>query len=125
MLKLDLLPAAPQRSAGTLLLGAGPVFGDLDFSSLKETKPDALFEAWLALPEEHHKPMDAESQDIFELNYLCAYPEGYSQQSIEWVNGECARRPHNPAFEVFFVYSQKQGRLDLNFRGLRKAVEPL
>ncbi|QOC23700.1 hypothetical protein IC757_06080 [Wenzhouxiangella sp. AB-CW3] len=217
------------------------LFGDLGFSTLKETKPDALFEAWLALPEDQRKPMDAEFQDIFELScekgfraiideaswqmqddpealtefietlsdlpnhyhramityldhpecwkgatrfyhadtlpywrkrknmghrpaavddgsirqlaaqirnyfhrtkgrgnnciverfrrgeldYFFAYPEDYSQQSIEWVDGEFDRRPHNPAFEVIFVYSQKEGTLDLNFRGPRKAVEPL
>ena len=60
-----------------------------------------------------------------ELGYFFAYPEDYSQQSIEWVNGEFGRRPHNPAFEVIFVYSQREGTLDLNFRGPRKAVEPL
>ena len=60
-----------------------------------------------------------------ELDYFFAYPEDYTQQSIEWVDGEFAPRPHNPAFEVIFVYSQKDGSLDLNFRGSRKAVEPL
>lgn len=60
-----------------------------------------------------------------ELDYFFAYPEDYSQQSIEWVDGEFGRRPHNPAFEVIFVYSQKEGTLDLNFRGSHKAVEPL
>ena len=60
-----------------------------------------------------------------ELDYFFAYPEDYSQQSIEWVNGEFDRRPHNPAFEVIYVYSQKEGSLDLNFRGSNKAVEPL
>jgi hypothetical protein len=60
-----------------------------------------------------------------ELDYFFAYPEDYSQQSIEWVNGEFDRRPHNPAFEVIYVYSQKEGTLDLNFRGSRKAIEPL
>jgi hypothetical protein len=59
------------------------------------------------------------------LDYFFAYPEDYSQQSIEWMDGEFGRRPHNPAFEVIFVYSQKEGTLDLNFRGARKAVEPL
>jgi hypothetical protein len=54
-----------------------------------------------------------------------AYPEDYSQQSIEWVDGEFGRRPHNPAFEVIYVYSQKEGSLDLNFRGSHKAIEPL
>jgi hypothetical protein len=60
-----------------------------------------------------------------ELDYFFAYPEDYSQQTIEWVNGEFDRRPHNPAFEVIYVYSQKKGSLDLNFRGSYKAIEPL
>jgi hypothetical protein len=60
-----------------------------------------------------------------ELDYFFAYPEDYSQQSVEWVNGEFARRPHTPAFEVVYVYSEKDGTLDLNFRGAFKAVEPL
>ena len=59
------------------------------------------------------------------LDYFFAYPEDYSQQSIEWVDGEFGRRPHNPAFEVIYVYSQKDGSLDLNFRGSYKAIEPL
>ncbi len=60
-----------------------------------------------------------------ELDYFFAYPEDYSQQSVEWVNGEFGRRPHNPAFEVIYVYSQKEGSLDLNFRGSFKAIDPL
>ena len=44
------------------------LLGDVDFSALKETKPDELFAAWLALPEDQRKPMDAEFQDIFELS---------------------------------------------------------
>jgi hypothetical protein len=60
-----------------------------------------------------------------ELDYFFAYPEDYSQQSIEWVNGEFDRRPHNPAFEVIYVYSQKEGSLDLHFRGSYKAIVPL
>jgi hypothetical protein len=60
-----------------------------------------------------------------ELDYFFAYPEDYSQHSIEWVNGEFGRRPHNPAFEVIYVYSKQDGTLDLNFRGSIKAVEPL
>jgi hypothetical protein len=60
-----------------------------------------------------------------ELDYFFAYPEDYSQQSVEWVEGEFKRRPHNPAFEVIYVYSQKDGTLDLNFRGSYKAIEPL
>lgn len=60
-----------------------------------------------------------------ELDYFFAYPEDYSQQSIEWVNGTFDRRPHNPALEVIYVYSQNEGSLDLNFRGSYKAIEPL
>ena len=60
-----------------------------------------------------------------ELDYFFAYPEDYSQHSIEWVNGEFGSRPHNPAFEVIYVYSKQDGTLDLNFRGSVKAVEPL
>jgi hypothetical protein len=60
-----------------------------------------------------------------DLDYFFAYPEDYSQQSVEWVDGTFARRPHNPAFEVIYVYSQKDGSLDLNCRGANKAIEPL
>jgi len=60
-----------------------------------------------------------------ERDYFFAYPEDYSRQSIEWVEGKFDRRPHKPAFEVIYVYSQKEGTLDLNFRGIHKAVEPL
>jgi hypothetical protein len=60
-----------------------------------------------------------------ELDYFFAYPEDYSQHSIEWVDGEFGRRPHNPAFEVIYVYSQKEGSLDLHFRGSYMAIEPL
>ena len=60
-----------------------------------------------------------------ERDYFFAYPEDYSQQSVEWVDGKFGRRPHNPAFEVIYVYSQNEGSLDLNIRGAYKAVEPL
>jgi len=216
------------------------LFGDLDFSAMKEGKPDELFAAWLTLTEAQRNAMDAEFRGIFEmscekgfraiideaefqmdedeftawveklsalpshyeramlvfldhnacwkgatrfyhadtltsswrkrknlphqkaavdnasiqklagfirtyfhhtdgrgnhcvveplrrgeLDYFFAYPEDYSQQSIEWVDGEFAPRPHNPAFEIIFVYSEKDGTLDLHFRGSYKAIEPL
>ncbi len=217
------------------------LLGDLDFSAIRDTQPDELFAAWLALPDDKRKAIDAEFLDIFEmscekgfhairdeaawhlnedpqayiefveklaalanhyeramvtfleypgfwkgathfyhadtlpywrkrknlshlpaaldqdsrrelaglirnyfhktegrgkncvvevlrrgdLDYFFAYPEDYSQQSIEWVNGEFGRRPHNPAFEVIYVYSEKEGSLDLNFRGSYKTIEPL
>jgi hypothetical protein len=60
-----------------------------------------------------------------ERDYFFAYPEDYSQQSVEWEKDEFKRRPHNPAFEVIYVYTQKGGSLDLNYRGPRKSIEPL
>ena len=60
-----------------------------------------------------------------DLDYFFAYPKDYATQSVEWVDGEFQIRPHNPAFEVVYVYSQKDGTLDLNYKGSRKAVEPL
>lgn len=60
-----------------------------------------------------------------ELDYFFCFPEDHSQQSPEWVDGKFDDRPHNPAFEVVFVYSQNEGTLDLNYKGSFKAVEPL
>jgi hypothetical protein len=60
-----------------------------------------------------------------ERDYFFVYPEDYGQQSLEWVNGEFSRRPHNPAFEVMYVWSEKQGTLEFHYRGGRAAVEPL
>lgn len=217
------------------------LFGDIDFSAMKEGKPDELFEAWLVLPVNQRSNTDAAFRDIYEmscekgflaiineaewqmqetpddlkafveklsalsnhyeramitfldhnsfwkgatrfyhadslpywrkrknmshnkaavdeaslnqlaesiryyfhhtegrgnncvvepfrrgnLDYYFAYPEDYSQQNIEWVDGEFDRRPHTPAFEIIYVYSQKESSLDLNIRGSKKAVEPL
>lgn len=215
--------------------------GNLDFAAMRETRPDELFAAWLALPDVQRNEMDAELREIFELScekefraiideaewhlaadpdarlmvveklaalanhferamvtfldhrqfwkgatcfyhadmlsywrkrkdlphvpaavdgaslteladlirgyfrrtegrgkncivepfrrgkldYFFAYPEDYSHQSVEWVNGEFDRRPHNPAFEVIYVYSQEEGSLDVNCRGSYRAIEPL
>ena len=52
-------------------------------------------------------------------------PEDYAQQRVEWVDGQFGHRPHHPAFEVIYVYSQRDGTLDVNIRGARTAVEPL
>jgi hypothetical protein len=58
-------------------------------------------------------------------DYFFAYPEDYSQNSPEWDSTGFAIRPHNPAFELIFVYSQSEGTLDLSCRGSKKATEPL
>ena len=43
------------------------LFGDLDFAGMKESKPDELFSAWLALPDAQRHEMDAVFQEIFEM----------------------------------------------------------
>jgi hypothetical protein len=60
-----------------------------------------------------------------EYDYFFAFPEDYSQHASEWVDGTFGRRAHNPAFEVIYVYSQQEGKLDLKFDGSNKAIEPL
>ena len=238
----DFFRQMPNALLARYFAGRG-VFGELDFAAMPETKPDALFGAWLHLSDGQRSAMDAEFADIFEMgcekgfraildeaqfhfnqaadpdgstafveklsalashheramvtfldhpefwkgatrfyhadtlsywrkrkklghqaaavdaasvdqlvtamrtyfhhtegrgkncvvepfrrgerDYFFAYPEDFSQQSIEWVDGDFAQRPHTPAFEVVFVYSQAEGSLDLNYRGAKKAIEPL
>ena len=59
------------------------------------------------------------------LDYFFAFPEDYSQQEPEWVNGVFTPRPHTPAFEVIFIYSQVDGSLDIHYQGSYKAIQPL
>lgn len=58
-------------------------------------------------------------------HYFFAYPEDYGQTQIEYEQGRLERRPHRPAFEVVFVYSQANGTLDTFFRGRRQTVRDL
>jgi hypothetical protein len=60
-----------------------------------------------------------------DLDYFFAYPEDYAQASVEWVGKEFKRRPHHPAFEIIFVYSQGEGTLDIYLSGDRKPVPDL
>ncbi len=60
-----------------------------------------------------------------DLDYLFAYPEDYAQASLEWEGKEFKRRPHHPAFEIIFVYSQNDGTLDTYLSGDRKPVPDL
>lgn len=57
-----------------------------------------------------------------DLDYFFAYPEDYAQASVEWEGKEFKRRPHHPAFEIIFVYSQRDGTLDIYLSGGRKSV---
>jgi hypothetical protein len=44
------------------------VLDHLNFTTMKDTQPDELFMAWLSLPDDKRKGMDAEFQDIFEMS---------------------------------------------------------
>lgn len=44
------------------------LFADLDFATLKESKPDELFAAWLELADDQRHAMDAEFLDILEMS---------------------------------------------------------
>jgi len=95
----------------------------VDEASVKQLA--ALIRQYFHLTEGRGKNCVVEPFRRGELDYFFAYPEDYSQQSVEWVDGEFGRRPHNPAFEVIYVFSQREGSLDLSFRGSYKAIEPL
>lgn len=43
------------------------LFPDLDFSSMKEGRPEPLIQAWEALPDDQRRGLDAEMHDIFAL----------------------------------------------------------
>ena len=44
------------------------LFTDLDFTAMKETKPEKLFAAWLHLDEEQRNPMEAVFREIFDMS---------------------------------------------------------
>ena len=44
------------------------LFVGMDFAAMKEGKPDELFAAWLALPDNRRNAMDTEFRDIFEMS---------------------------------------------------------
>ncbi len=63
----DFFRQMPNALLARYFQGRG-LFGDLDFTAMKEGKPGELFAAWLYLPEEQRNAMDAEFRDIFEMS---------------------------------------------------------
>lgn len=55
-------------------------------------------------------------------DYFFAFPEDHAMRAIEWINGAFDSRPHNPAFEIVYVYTKGDGTLDLFCRGATKAA---
>ena len=63
----DFFRQMPNALLARYFQGRG-LFGDMDFAAMKEGKPDELFAAWLALPDNQRNAMDAEFRDIFEMS---------------------------------------------------------
>ena len=59
----DFFRQMPNRLLGRYFEAHGALT-ELDFAAMKETKPDALFAAWLELPEDRRNEMDAELLEI-------------------------------------------------------------
>jgi hypothetical protein len=60
-----------------------------------------------------------------DLDYYFCYLEDYSRQSPEWDGPVFRPRPHNPAFEIVYIWSEAEGTLDLNHRGDYQSAQPL
>jgi hypothetical protein len=63
----DFFRQMPNALLARYFQGRG-LFGDMDFVAMKETKPEELFAAWLALPDGQRKEMDVDFRDIFEMS---------------------------------------------------------
>lgn len=68
----------------------------------------------------HHCIVEVLRRD--DRDYFFAYPEDFADQSLEYVNAQLKPRANNPAFEVVFVWLQKEGALEVNTKGGPKVV---
>ena len=57
--------------------------------------------------------------------YFFAYPEDFAQSGVEWVSNTLKTLAHHPAFEIIFVYSEREGSLDIYAPKKTKAVPEL
>lgn len=60
-----------------------------------------------------------------EKEYFFAYPEDFAQSGVEWVKDRLKTLAHHPAFEIIFVYCEKEGSLDIYAPKNTKAVPEL
>lgn len=60
-----------------------------------------------------------------EKEYFFAYPEDFAQSGVEWVKNSLKTLAHHPAFEIIFVYCEKEGSLDIYALKNTKAVPEL
>lgn len=60
------------------------------------------------------------------LNYFFAYPQDYVDTFVGYDgDGTLKRRPHNPAFEIVFVFDEGEGALDLFVQGDKQVRQDL
>ena len=57
--------------------------------------------------------------------YFFAYPEDYGRSDVEWQQNSLTLRSRHPAFELIFVYCEKEGSLDIYAPTNTKAVPEL
>jgi hypothetical protein len=60
-----------------------------------------------------------------ELYYLFCFGQDYAQAPQEWIDGKLDRRPRNPTYEVIFIYSKEEGKLDTYSKGGKREVPDL
>jgi hypothetical protein len=58
-------------------------------------------------------------------HWFYAFPEDYSAAPLAWSSAGLAPRPLRPAFEVIFVYDDRDGTLDVYCQGGRRTIERL
>jgi hypothetical protein len=98
-----------------------PIAGDVESIQRLEKAISAYFHQ----KEGRGKNCKVECYRRNNLEYFFAYPEDYARANIEWVEDEFQRRPHHPAFEVIFIYSQNDGTLDIYLAGSKEPVPDL
>lgn len=60
-----------------------------------------------------------------EREYYFAYPQDHKQSTIQFDNGEMAKRPYNPAFEIIFVHNDSERTLTIWHDGPKTRVQDL
>jgi hypothetical protein len=63
----DFFRQMPNALLARFFQGRG-LFSELDFTAMKEAQPEPLFTAWLALPDDERKGMDADFREIHALS---------------------------------------------------------
>jgi len=89
------LPADAESTAGALL-SAREVLPEFDFAAIKETRIDALFDAWMELPKAARVRLETELREICDM--ACAVDlAGVALMTIDGVSLLAGRRASTSA----------------------------